>query len=485
MSKIIILDNKYCHFITEDKYAANLLRNHLSFKLAGVEYTQAYQNGWNGITYLMGKNNKFSYGLLHKAEAFLKSHQMSYTVEDQRLPKALIPELNIEENLKKCNLVPREHQIRIKNAACATDRGIIRAATGAGKSLCTALITANINKPTILYVIGLDLLDQFYNLYTKIFNEPIGYIGDGICRIERINIATIWTIGRALKMSDKDILDEDRMDEKEVDEGSKAKIIKLLQNTKVHIFDESHIIVTNTIAEIYKNINPEHMYGLSGTPFRDDNSDLLVHSFLGEQIINVSASEMIEKGVLAPPLIRFYTVPKKTINPVYMSAYKEYIVENEVRNTIIVDKTQELVDKKYKTLVLFKQVKHGNILFEKIKERGIRCDMLYGNDSLEKRNEIKEKLVKGEIDVIIASVIFDIGIDLPALSGLVLASGGASLTRTLQRIGRSIRSYPGKKNAVIIEFYDQVKFFKKHSLARYKVYCSEPGFKIFKSKEML
>ena len=47
-----------------------------------------------------------------------------------------------------------------------------------------------------------------------------------------------------------------------------------------------------------------------------------------------------------------------------------------------------------------------------------------------------------------------------------------------------IRQYPGKKQAAIIDFYDQIKFLKKHSIIRRDVYLSESGFKIILCKEM-
>lgn len=485
MSKIIILDNKKCQIVSDDIDFLKRLRHYLSFKLSGIEYTPAYQNGWDGITYLLSKTNKFNYGLLHKVESFLKEHSIAYIIEDKRPPKSASFEINIEEKLNKHKLIPREHQIKICQAAVSGDRGIIRAATGAGKTLCTALITAKLNKTTIIYVIGLDLLDQFYKLYCKLFDEPIGYIGDGVCNIERINIASIWTIGRSLKLDNKNIVDDDNENsEKELDESNQIKLVKLLADAKVHIFDESHVVTTNTITEIYKNIDPEYIYGFSGTPFRDDNSDLQINGILGEQIIDVSASELINKNLLAAPLIKFYTVPKMPVGNVYSSVYKEYIVENNARNNMITNLAQELINKKYSPLVLFKQIRHGDILLEKFRERNIKCEMLYGNDSLDKRNEIKDKLIKKEINLILASTIFDLGLDLPELNALILCGGGKSSIRALQRIGRVIRAAPGKKLAAVVDFYDQVKFLKKHSLIRYKVYLSEPGFKVIKSKEM-
>jgi hypothetical protein len=55
INKIIIHDNKYGQFITSDIKLFNKLKNLLSYKTAGVEYTAAYKNGWNGVNYLLDK----------------------------------------------------------------------------------------------------------------------------------------------------------------------------------------------------------------------------------------------------------------------------------------------------------------------------------------------------------------------------------------------------------------------------------------------
>jgi superfamily II DNA or RNA helicase len=48
----------------------------------------------------------------------------------------------------------------------------------------------------------------------------------------------------------------------------------------------------------------------------------------------------------------------------------------------------------------------------------------------------------------------------------------------LQRIGRVIRSNEGKKNAIVVDFYDNCKYLRSHSEARLKIYKTEPAFKI-------
>lgn len=61
---------------------------------------------------------------------------------------------------------------------------------------------------------------------------------------------------------------------------------------------------------------------------------------------------------------------------------------------------------------------------------------------------------------------------------------GKSSVKSLQRIGRIIRQSKNKDYAAVIDFYDQTKFLKKHSMLRYKTYVEEQGFIVHKSKEM-
>jgi len=59
---------------------------------------------------------------------------------------------------------------------------------------------------------------------------------------------------------------------------------------------------------------------------------------------------------------------------------------------------------------------------------------------------------EGAPSITIASVIFDEGIDCRPLDTLILAGGGKSATRSLQRIGRILRPYEGKTKAIAVDF---------------------------------
>jgi superfamily II DNA or RNA helicase len=488
MTTIHILDNKYCRIDTDNFELIATLRKILSYRLQGFEYTPAYKNfHWDGITYLLDKHNKFLLGLLSKVENYLKNSDINYSIIDCRQKLQQNQELVIYDRLQELGMQPRDYQERILEAALNNEKGIVRACTGSGKSLAAALIASKFNRPTVIYVIGLNLLKQFYELFRSIFGEDkVGYVGNGVCNVNTFTIASIWTVGRALDLDTKKMfVDEEDLEKEEFKKNDKFQILKMLKLAKIHIFDESHVCTTQTISSIFKAIEPERIYGLSGTPFRSDGSDLLINGILGEQIIDISASELIEKGILAKPYIKFFTVPKYPVSSKnYHTIYKEYIVENPIRNKIIVEQTQKLLEKGYAPLVLFRTISHGKILADFFTEAGVKFEMLYGNDSLDKRIEVINMFKNGEIEMILSSNIFSIGLDVPKLSALVNASGSKSYILTLQRVGRVIRGYPGKKYAAIVDLFDQVKYLKNHSKIRYEIYRSEKGFEVSAPKEM-
>lgn len=479
MNKLIIKDNKYCKIDSTDKDFLSKLRKKFSYRMEGYEYTPQYKAyGWNGITYVINKAGEFPIGLIDQFKEFALEHSFIYDIEDNRVSNIKYIERDISPRLNELKLIPRDYQLRTIDECVKNNRGIIRAATGAGKSLITAMITAKFNQPTVLYVISLDLLSQMHTLFSSIFDEKIGWIGNGICDPQRITIATIWTVARSLDVKGKAVSDDEfkEEDQEELDETKKEKIKKCLANAKVHMIDECHISATNTIATIYKNINPERLYGLSGTPYRDDGSDILIEGILGKKIVDISIKELIEKKVYVQPVIKFIKVPPLYVeSSTYQGVYKEYVVENKVRNTLIIDNCEKLVNKKYQVLILYKNIAHGKILAEMAEDKGLNYALLSGTDKLDKRDEVKEQLLNKELDVLIASTIIDIGVDIKTLSALILAGPSKSYIRCLQRLGRICRQAPNKNTCAVLDFYDDVKFLKNHSKIRKDIFSSEPG----------
>jgi superfamily II DNA or RNA helicase len=488
MTKILIKGNT--SQITEELDVEHILAldKHLSFYVQGAEHTAAFRGffnrdgdfiKWDGFKKLLTPTLLFPTGLLDRVKEFYSTAGKEFTIVDKRPAKSTGKSKDIIPNLEKLGKPPYPYQLEILDVIDKNDRGIIKVATGGGKSLIAALIAAKLGKKTIIYVIGKDLLYQFHDFFSSIFDEPIGLIGDGKCTIHDINIASIWTVGQAIGMEKKNILLDSDDDEELVSKNKYADIVKMMKEAKTVIIDECHMSACETIQQVFKHSTAEHLYGLSGSPWRDDGADLLIESILGKYIVNIPASVLIKGGYLAQPLIRFRVTPPyhHELERVYPSVYKKYVVENDVRNGLVLVAAKAMVEKGYQTLVLFNSLKHGKILYEVFNQH-MRCAILDGSNSKEEREQVKKDLQDHKIDCILASRIFDIGVDIPSLSGLVIACGGKSTVKALQRVGRVIRKYPGKKFAAIVDFADQAPFLDNHSRTRHKIYKSEEGFDV-------
>lgn len=463
------------------------LDRELSFNVPGAKYSKAFKGfmnkdgqmiKWDGKHHCLTESLQFPLGLLQRVTEFFQKDNRNLTIEDCRPTKSTAAPIDIINRLSVLNKNPFPYQLEAVTAAKNHDYGIIRLATGGGKTIVAALIIAELGKKSIVYVIGKDLLYQIHQLFSSLFEQKIGIIGDGLCDIQDINIASIWTVGQAIGLN-KTLLGVDGEDENNVDPQKYKDIRDMISTAKVHLFDECHVAACETIQEISKAINPEHIYGMSASPWRDDGKDKLIECLLGKNIINISASDLIDNNYLVPPIIKFIRVPEmsNTKNKHYQTIYKNYVVENQIRNGYVIKGTQSLVEQGYQTLVLYNSVAHGELLYQQLASK-VPCILLSGKDDSITRNNAKEQLEKGTIKCIIASKIFDIGVDLPSLSGLVIASSGKSSVRALQRIGRVIRRYPGKKQAAILDFYDQAPFLKEHAIERRKIYSSERKFNI-------
>ncbi|MDP2685260.1 MAG: DEAD/DEAH box helicase family protein [bacterium] len=480
MSRIIV-GNTLCTI--EDEEDINFLRaldHELSFKIQGAEHTRMYKLGkWDGVRRIMSRDLTFPYGLLERVKSFYSKHNKDVEIDNRRPDKSPFMPIDIITQLTNMGREPYHYQTSTAEITKQKDCGIIRVATGGGKTLIAAIMTAQFGKKTIIYVIGKDLLYQMHVFFKDVFQRDIGIVGDGLCDIKDINIVSVWTVGQALGMKKSAIITDGTSDEKELDKNKYASILDLMKSAKVHIFDECHLAACDTIQTISRNINQEHLYGMSASPWRDDNADLLIESIFGDKIIDIPASYLIENNYLVPPIIKFIKISPKRYpkDTTYPSVYKDYIIENEERNNHIIAGACRLVEQGYQTLVLYSRLSHGKFLYNEI-SKTMPCMLLSGKDSSAIREETKQKLESGEINCIIASTIFDIGVDLPSLSGLIIAGGGKSSVRALQRIGRVIRKYPLKRHAAILDFLDQAKFLKAHSVARYNIYMGERGFNV-------
>ena len=102
--------------------------------------------------------------------------------------------------------------------------------------------------------------------------------------------------------------------------------------------------------------------------------------------------------------------------------------------------------------------------------------MLFRSDDSETRNKVLDKVRSGEIKILLATKIFDAGIDVPNLKYFISCSSGKSYVSVLQRIGRLLRRTETKTDIYIFDLVDrESEYLFKQSQQREKYY-REQGF---------
>lgn len=450
----IHMDNVYAQCYNLPQKVADILAKQLSYEVGGFGSQTETKEVFDKIKH-------FTYtGLVPHIVKVLHKLNIKYEIKDNRIK----PEVNA-----KFNLVPgyelRDYQAEIVNRA--SSREVIQAATGAGKTFIMYNLIRKFGvKPVVVIAPKVSLAEQIKGEFEKFSGHKIGIVGGGYYDIQDITVCTPMSVPE-----------------------------NLLIEAKGLYFDECHNIPSNTIFNVAKRaVNAYYRIGVSATPWRDGGDDILIEAALSirKPHLSINASKLIEKGKLTPCNIIFIPFKEKfEWNGSYHDLYKRAIVNNENRNAIISKLAYKMTFEKGRTtLILIKNIEHGNILKEQLEKMhkakkkivdGVEVseiDFVSGRDSRERRNAVLQSVKDGFTKILIGSTIADEGLDLPVLDCLILAGAGKSSTRAFQRIGRVLRLYENKKDAIVFDIIDETKTFKRHALIRKALYETEPLWNI-------
>lgn len=363
-------------------------------------------------------------------------------------------------------------------------QGFINHNTAIGAGIIQKLSAA----PFIFYVTSNDLLRQAKDELEKFLLQngsplKVGSIGGGKFDIKDVNVLTVQTAIRAVGEKYHKFDEDDEVEEiSEELQQKREAIASLIHNAKGIICDEVQHWAAETCQVLADHsVNARFRFGLSATPWRDMGDDLLIDSCFGKLIHEINASFLIRKGILVKPTIYFVHTRKSMDEDInYATAYKEGIVQNEERNLLIGNIAQNMVKEGRHVLILVRHIEHGELLEAMIPD----SFFVHGSKGHKVRQTHIDDMRLKKVPVTIATSIFDEGVDVKPLDGLILAGSGKSQTRALQRIGRVIRTFEDpasgfvKKDAYIVDFHDNMKYMLAHSRARRRIYETEPEFVI-------
>lgn len=476
-------------WLPPDQQAA--LREELSATVPGAHYVTAAlaakqmegesdsdsTEGWDGVYRLLTKAGRFPAGLTDRVTRWLQDKGHWVTVTNQ------LPHYTPDSPPVAWSGTLDPEQEEAVQALLATKRGMVSAPPRSGKTLIAAEAIRRAGVfPAVFLLERLDIAQPPRGAVTKFqdyFGDTlkIGWAYDGQVEVGDIMVVTVQTACQAIQQ--KLELTDDDIPEDELDQTGKAVLLDVLHKARLVYTDEGHHLAAPTYRAVLREMKQrEYCWSGSGTPYRDDNLDLLMEGACGPIVHTITRQQMIRRNRLVPAHIYLAQMPHKEYKrgAAFPTRRADYIHRNPIRNKAIVEFVQMMVSKQLSVMVICDHTVQVRIIHNHLKTARIDhvCMAASGKYATEPRDrqDVWDDLQEKK-NLVVVTTLGQEGLDVPSMAGVVIAAGGASSVRAMQRF-RCMTAWPGKDACYVLDFVDDAKYFEAHSKDRLRMYMTEP-----------
>ena len=354
-------------------------------------------------------------------------------------------------------IVLRDYQLDAINGFMQHPQGLQELATGAGKTIITATLSA-LCEPygrTLVIVPNKSLVVQTEEDYVNVGLDVGVYFGDRK-DVGKTHTICTWQSLNILDKKTKGVTDEDVL-----------TLAELLDGVACVIVDEVHMAK----ADVLKNLLSQNLanapirWGLTGTVPKEDINFHSILATLGPVVNRISAHTLQEKGVLSQCHVNVVQLVDVKEFRSYQEELK-YLVSDSERIGYIGKMCNGIKDSGH-TLILVDRIDAGRQL-EALIPNSI---FISGEVKLDERKEHYNEVRDVDDKVIIATYgVAAVGLNIPRIFNLVLLEPGKSFVRVIQSIGRGIRKAEDKDFVQIWDITSTCKYAKRHLTERKKFY---------------
>ena len=225
------------------------------------------------------------------------------------------------------------------------------------------------------------------------------------------------------------------------------------------IIDEVHHISANSYRPILEKFNSIILLGLTATPERMDNENIL-SDFCGVIASEIRLPEALNRKLLCP--FQYFGISDridlksiKWQNGKYSPTELTEAYNKDNRIGEIISKCEEYLININEVIALGFCVskEHAKFMSEKFNEAGLKSNYLVSGDtSREIRDNIKRSLLSKEINYLFVVDIFNEGVDIPQIDTILFLRPTESLTVFLQQLGRGLRFFDNKECLTVLDF---------------------------------
>lgn len=401
---------------------AQILDDKLRYLSANATgYNTAFTSGrWDGYVQFYNRPlGHFPTGLLLRVRRILEEEGYK-NGEGYQVISVLPPIVEGGNRVYTPEFELRPYQRDAVESAIKKRRGVISIPTGGGKTEVAQDIIHRSDSPRVLFLVpSRALLRQTVKRFRAAFPDTtVIQWGDGTRPPTDLpgTYILVATVQSAFKTTHQ-----------------------LVYEATAVFVDESHHCSADTFQETVRRCTKaRYVIGLSATPFRSDGADMELEAWLGPIIYKVDYDHLIDNKWLVPP--EFHKVYSLT----------EALILTQGKKTLIFSEKWEDIQAHKDVFNLFK------VTMLNAKSPGIPQHL--------------EALATGELTHIVATPMFDEGLDVKGIEAVVFFSTCGSRTKAIQRIGRAMRASQGKEKCLVIDLIDG-----KYN-ERMEAYKKEPAF---------
>lgn len=353
-----------------------------------------------------------------------------YEVVDKRITKPIVfPEFSF-------TLRPSQQEV-LDNF---NDSAILCANPSYGKTFTAIAIARKLSQKTLVIVHTEYLRDQWVKEINKTLRISPGIVGGGKFNIDSpITIANIQTL--------------------------RNKVVLLQKEFGTIITDECHHIPANVFKSIVDNFNARYKIGLTATPWRKDGRHVMLYDYLGGP---EAVHKPLDENSMTPMILAINSEIALNSNPMMPWGLKlNDLYKNNKYMELVLNLSHIQMKKGHFVLSVADRVEFLQTCAKVIEDSVCVTGITEDRDALIKST----KLIFG------SSKIFSEGINIPALSSLILGMPVNNRTLLDQLIGRICRPCEGKLNPEVIDIILSGKTGKNQFTQRVNYY-TEKEYKI-------
>jgi len=320
-------------------------------------------------------------------------------------------------------------------------RGLIVLATGLGKTWLAAFDAEHMGAARVLFVAHREeILSQAAETFARIRTKArIGYYM-GELRDTRVDVlcASVQTLGKSTHL-----------------ERFAADHFDYI------VIDEFHHAAARTYRRLLAHFEPRFLLGLTATPERTDQSDIL--SLCDDNL--VFARDLcagIDAGLLAP--FRYFGIWDQSVDYRAIPWRNGRFDPEQLGNTLatLARARQVLAQwrtrSQQRTLAFCASTRHAEFMATQFQREGIAAAAVHGGSDLG-RGEALQRLTDGRLKIIFSVDLFNEGVDLPTIDTILMLRPTESRILFLQQLGRGLRRAVGKEYVAVLDFVGNHRIF--------------------------